>query len=57
MRDLIAVLALAVPLVLLAVFFIFAIVSAWRQKRQDRRSIMATGTSATAVVTNAGGDL
>lgn len=50
-------LALAVPLVLLAVFFIFAIVSAWRQKRQDRRSIMATGTSATAVVTNAGGDL
>jgi rhomboid protease GluP len=54
MRDLVADLVLAVPVLLLLGLFSYALVSAWRRARQDRRKIMAGGTTAQAVVTKIG---
>jgi membrane associated rhomboid family serine protease len=54
MRDLVSVLVLAVPALLLVSFFSYALVSGWRRRRQDRRKIMAEGTTAQAVVTKIG---
>jgi membrane associated rhomboid family serine protease len=50
-QDAVAVLVLAVPVLLLLSLFIYAFVSGWRRRRQDRRKIMADGTTAQAVVT------
>ena len=51
MQDAVAVLVLAVPVLLLLSLFSYAFVSGWRRRRQDRRKIMAEGTTAQAVVT------
>jgi hypothetical protein len=54
MRDLVAVLVLAVPALWLVSLFSYALASGWRRRRQDRRKIMAESTTAQAVVTNIG---
>ena len=54
MRDLVADLVLAVPVLLLLGVLGYALVSARRRARQDRRKIMAGGTTAQAVVTKIG---
>jgi membrane associated rhomboid family serine protease len=54
MRDLVAVLVLAVPALLLVSFFSYVLLSGWRRRRQDRRKIMAEGATAQAVVTKIG---
>jgi hypothetical protein len=51
MQDAVAVLVLAVPVLLLLGLFSYAFVLGWRRRRQDRRKIMAEGTTAQAVVT------
>jgi hypothetical protein len=45
MQDAVAVLVLAVPVLLLLGLFSYAFVSGWRRRRQDRRKIMAEGTT------------
>ena len=54
MRDLGAVFVLAVPALLLFSLFGYALVSGWRRARQDRRRILAEGTTARAIITKIG---
>src|ERR1700743_195165 len=51
MRDLVAVVVLTVPTLLVLSLLIYALVSGWRQRRQDRRGIMEAGTASRAYVT------
>lgn len=51
MQGAVAVLVLTVPVLLLLSLFSYAFVSGWRRRRQDRRKIMAEGTTAQAVIT------